>query len=131
MIATFSSVTRVVARAAISLTSPTHPAISTRSPILIGRSNSRIKAAEEVARDVLQTETEPHTDGAHEHVQRREVDTGRLKDHEGAQTDDDVSNDGAEGFAHPDVEAAARQHMVDQPSRHTPCHPDQRRHQTR
>ena len=43
MIATFSSVTRVVARAAISLTSPTHPAISTRSPILIGRSKSRIR----------------------------------------------------------------------------------------
>ena len=43
MIATFSSVTSVVARAAISVTSPTHPAISTRSPILIGRSNNRIK----------------------------------------------------------------------------------------
>jgi len=37
LIATFSSVTSVVARAAISRTSPTAPGSSTRCPILIGR----------------------------------------------------------------------------------------------
>jgi hypothetical protein len=87
------------------------------------------EAAEEVARDVLQTEPEPHPDGADEHVQRREVDTGCLKDDEGAQTDDDVSKDGSDGFTYTDLEAAARQHMVDQPSRHASCDPEQRRHE--
>ena len=47
------------------------------------------EATEEIVRDVLQTETESHTDGAHEDVERGEVNAGALKDHESTQCNDD------------------------------------------
>ena len=40
------------------------------------------EATEEIARDVLQTETESHTDGADEDVEGGEINAGALKDHQ-------------------------------------------------
>ena len=85
--------------------------------------------AEEVAHDVLQAETESDADGAHQHVQRRQIDPGALQDHERTERDDPVAHDGAERLPHADVEAAARQHFVDEPPRDAARHPDQRRDQ--
>ena len=66
------------------------------------------EATKEIVRDVLQTETESHTDGADEDVEGSEVNAGALKDHESTQCNNDVPHDGAERLAHPNVEAAAR-----------------------
>src|SRR4029453_8212130 len=74
------------------------------------------EATEEIARDVLQTETESHTDRADEDVEGGEVNAGALKDHEGTQRNDDVPHNGAERLAHADVEAAARQDSADEPA---------------
>ena len=60
MMATFSSVTSVVARAAISRTSPTAAGDLDAVADLDRPFEQDNEPAEEIARDVLQTETEPH-----------------------------------------------------------------------
>ena len=77
----------------------------------------------------LQTETESHTDGAHEDVERGEVNAGALKDRESTEGNENVPHDGAERLAHADVEAAARQNIVDKPAGDATCRPDQGRYQ--
>jgi hypothetical protein len=78
MVATFSSVTMVVARAPISRTSPMTAGDFDPVSHFEGPLEEQDEAAEEVAGDVLQAEAEADTDGAHQDVERREIDAGAL-----------------------------------------------------
>ena len=107
IIAMLSLVTTVVLRARILKTWPATLPTSTRSPIWIGRSRSRMMPAHEIPRDVLQPEAEPDADRAGEDRQRGKIDAGVLQRDRDADDQDQIADDLRDRVLQRAVEPAA------------------------